>query len=187
MNNGNFLFHRSSSDTDITEVEDDKLVKKEHEHKKKKKKHKHHKHKKHSSKHEKLVPYFFHSFTRDVLLQSIFFSPRKHKKHKRHKSSEKEIPDREPVVRPPPPVVPVEPKPTIAPTMNGNSHKDVVINIDENSSDSDVEIKEKDSDCEINVEVLEDEMNLEDLMKQKVSFVLNFTLYFERSLIERFL
>lgn len=56
--------------------------------------------------------------------------------------------------------------------LNGNSHKDVVISIDENSSESDVEIKEKDTDSEINVEVLEDEMNLEDLMKQKVRFIL---------------
>lgn len=53
------------------------------------------------------------------------------------------------------------------PTFNGNSHKNIVI-IDENTSESDTEIKDKDTDSEINVEVLEDEMNLEDLMKQKV-------------------
>lgn len=94
---------------------------------------------------------------------------RKHKKHKRHKSNDNEICQDEPETRDPPLAVPVELKNTNAPTVNGNSFKNVVINIDENTSESEVEIKEKDSDCEINVEVLEDEMNLEDLMKQKVS------------------
>lgn len=99
---------------------------------------------------------------KSVLL--IHFSCRKHKKHKKHKESDDESSD-DADTRPSAKVI----ENTQPVTTNGNSNKDVVISIDENSSEaSDVEIKEKDTDSEINVEVLEDEMNLEDLMKQKV-------------------
>ncbi|KAK7574256.1 hypothetical protein V9T40_011447 [Parthenolecanium corni] len=133
----------SSSDSDFTD-DDEKVIKREQNLKKKKKKHKH-KHKKHSSKHEK-----------------------KHKKHKRRKSSENDKSKDEhgsDEVSPTPEPVPL--KESLPPAaVNGNSHE-VIINIDEYSSDSEIEIKDRDSDSEINVEVLENEMNLEDLMKQK--------------------
>lgn len=71
-------------------------------------------------------------------------------------------------VSPTPEPVPPKPKELLPPAaVNGNSHE-VVINIDEYSSESEIEIKDRDSDSEINVEVLENEMNLDELMKQKV-------------------
>ncbi len=57
--------------------------------------------------------------------------------------------------------------------VNGNSHKDEVITLDDYSSDTDIEIKGKDSDSDINVESLVNEMNLEDLIKHKVCFKFN--------------
>lgn len=95
---------------------------------------------------------------------------RKHKKHKRRKSSENDKNnDEHASVEISPTPEPIPPKESISNVaVNGNSHEDV-INIDEYSSESEIEIKDRDSDSEINVEVLENEMNLEDLMKQKVS------------------
>ena len=94
----------------------------------------------------------------------IHSSCRKHKKHKKHKDSDDESSDDDEIRSD---VKVTENSQTVA--VNGDSSKDVVISIDENSSEaSECEMKEKDSDCEINLEVLEDEMNLEELMKQKV-------------------
>lgn len=104
----------------------------------------------------------------------MFAFVRKHKKHKHGKNSDHEKSKDESIadidVAPPSEAKPLQNNSKTV-SMNGKSHKDEIITLDDFSSDSDVQVRERgDSDSEINVEVLENEMNLEDLMKQKVRY-----------------